>query len=67
MAAKTTPITTLADLLRSGETLRHGWHLIGAGPARKGWAAYTAAGAGRFLGRTESEALARAAAAKVRQ
>lgn len=31
---------------------RHGWHLIGPGPARWGWAVYTPAGSGRFLGAT---------------
>ena len=58
----TTPTTrqSLATLLREGDTLRYGWHLIGAGSARHGWAAYTAAGAGRYLGRCAAEARARA-------
>lgn len=48
----------LNERLRYSErTARHGWHLAGAGPARYGWAAYTAAGDCRYLGRTVDEAL----------
>ena len=43
---------------------RHGWHLIGAGTARYGWAVYTAAGAGRYLGRTAAVAVATLDAAR---
>lgn len=42
---------------------RHGWHTIGAGPARFGWAAYTAAGAGTWLGK-DAEAANRALRAR---
>jgi len=36
---------------------RYGWHTIGPGPARYGWAVYTAAGAGRYLARTAAGAV----------
>ena len=48
----------LATLRAVEPDARHGWHLIGAGTARYGWAVYTAAGAGRWLGRTAAVALA---------
>ena len=52
----------LARTSYSDRTVRSGHHLIGAGPARKGYAAYTAAGDGLWLGRTVAEALAKIAA-----
>lgn len=57
---KTTPAQTLRTACPDA---RLGWHLIGAGPARYGWATYTAAGAGRWLGSTAQHALVTLAAA----
>ena len=37
--------------------LLFGRHLIGPGPSRWGWAAFTAAGSGMYLGRTTDEAM----------
>ncbi len=41
----------------SSHTLQHGHHLIGAGTTRWGWAVYTVAGDGIYLGRTAQLAL----------
>lgn len=42
--------------------VEHGWHLIGAGPARFGWAAVWAGGVKRrFIARTASDAVIKAA------
>jgi len=54
----------LAALRAVEPDARHGWHLIGAGVARYGWAVYTAAGAGRYLGRTAAVAIAALDAAR---
>lgn len=35
---------------------QRGWHLIGAGPASYGWATFSAAGRGTWLGRSAREA-----------
>jgi hypothetical protein len=56
--ADTMTTTTASRTLRAlCPDARRGWHLIGEGPARFGWATYTAAGDGTWLGRTASEAL----------
>ena len=56
---KQTTADQLADMMKGTgfDSIRYGWHLIGAGPARFGWAAFSTAGAGLFLGRTAHEAL----------
>ena len=62
--ATTITVETLQTLIGltmySDRTVRAGTHLIGAGSARQGFAAYTAAGDGMFLGRTHADAVARA-------